>query len=89
MPQLTIRVHAFTLSGMDSGDLSSIDADRIRKALPSVAYLSALKRRMEQRGFPPDDPLYRHVVQAQQALSDLHIHVHYMTCRGKVGDLAS
>lgn len=70
---------------MDSDDLSVFDAERIKRALPSVVYLSALRKRMEERGFPPNDPLYQHVTQAQQALSDLHIHVHYLTCRGKVG----
>jgi hypothetical protein len=40
---------------------------------------------MEERGFPPQAPLYQLVTRAFEALHHLHIELHYRSCDGGVG----
>jgi hypothetical protein len=71
---------------MTRDDVTKAQAKQIREALyRPTNYLVRLRRRMELRGFPPNDPLYVLVSKAFDALQHLGMHVHYMTCDG-VGD---
>ena len=71
---------------VDSNGLMPWQAKRIAAALrPALGYLSRLQRRMEQRGFPPRDPLYQLVERAYMALHHLFIELHYRSCDGGVG----
>ena len=58
----------------------------INKALyPLANYLIRLRRRMERVGFLPDDPFYRLVAKAQDAVQQLTVDLHYRSCRSGVG----
>ena len=71
---------------MNSQQLTRQQAETIFRALqPKLGYLSKLRRRMEQTGFPPDDKLFRLTVAAQDALQSLYIETHYLSCHGGVG----
>jgi hypothetical protein len=49
-----------------------------------LAYLNRLKRRMDQRKFPHNDPLFNEVVDAADAMHKLNVSIHYLSC-GKTG----
>jgi hypothetical protein len=69
---------------MDS--LEPWQAERIMERLqPSLAYLNRLRRRMERRGFPPNGRLYRMVSEAQEAVNDLYVELHYCSCDSGIG----
>ena len=71
---------------MDSDKLTTAQARLLYKALfPHANYLFRLKRRMEQTGFPPGDPLYKLACDAYDALRTLRIEVHYLSCQSGVG----
>jgi hypothetical protein len=71
---------------MKSSDLKHWQAARINDVVrPTVAYLSRLKRRMEKRGFPPDDRLFRLVTQAHASMQDLSMELHCLSCGNGVG----
>ena len=71
---------------MNRESLQPWQADRLFQTLyPGMNYLSRLKRRMEQVGFLPDDPLYRHVAAAYDAMLSLRVELHYLSCRSDVG----
>ena len=55
---------------------------RLRRQL---SYLGALRRRMELRGFPPDDALYADAADAFNALHALCVRLHYLSCTSGVG----
>jgi hypothetical protein len=75
-----------TLSRMDSRDLEPWQADNVRRQLlPSLKYLGAMQRRMERRGFKPDDRLYVQTREAYEALHRLCTELHYLTCGDKTG----
>jgi hypothetical protein len=71
---------------MDSHDLTTAQcralADRLRKML---VYLNRLEKRMAQQGFPLDDGLYRATVKARDAMHELSIKAHYLSCKGSTG----
>jgi hypothetical protein len=68
---------------MDSGDISKEQADQMHQSLFKLAnYLHRMTNRMERRGFPPGDPLYRHVKVAYDAVCSLCVELHYMSCGG-------
>jgi hypothetical protein len=50
-----------------------------------LGYLGRLARRMEERGFPPDDPYYLLVLRAQDAVHRLSVETHYRSCTSGVG----
>ena len=65
---------------MSRGDIQKWQAKRISEALfPATNYLIRLRRRMEQRGFPPDEPLYREVCAAYDAIHRLGMSMHYLS----------
>jgi hypothetical protein len=71
---------------MDSSKLQPWQARKMFAALQrATGYLSRLKRRMEVTGFPPDDPLYLVTLQAQRAMQDLLMELHYRSCKSGVG----
>ena len=71
---------------MDSSQIKPEQAMRLCASLRgSMAYLLKLRQRMEELGFPPDDPLYRATTHAQQAIQDLHVRAHYCSCTSGVG----
>ena len=71
---------------MDSRKLTADQADRMVAGLaPGRRYISKLKARMEQRKFPADDKLYVLTLEAQRALQDLFVELHYLSCQSGVG----
>jgi hypothetical protein len=68
---------------MDSKTLQPWQAKAICKALyPGANYLIHLRRRMEERGFPPVDNLYKLVCAAYEAVNHLANTTHHMSCGG-------
>jgi hypothetical protein len=68
---------------MSRGDIQKWQAKRISEALfPATNYLIRLRQRMEKRGFPHDDPLYREVCAAYDAIHRLGMSMHYLSCDG-------
>lgn len=58
------------MKGMNSGDLRLDQLEAMRDALrPKLKYLTAIRNRMTQRGFPEDDHLYRCLRLAQETMS--------------------
>src|SRR5262249_61183912 len=71
---------------VNSKQLRPWQAKKMHDALaPALGYLSRLKRRMELTGFPPDDPLFIVVRDAQSKMHSLLVELHYMSCEGGVG----
>ena len=69
--------------GVDSSGLKPWQTKRVAAALrPALGYLHRLQRRMEQRGFPPQDPLYQLVARAYEGMHHLHIELHYHSYDG-------
>jgi len=59
---------------MDSSQLTTEQAAKIRDAIgPTVGYLCRLVRRMERRGFPPDDKLFKLATEAYDKMYHLSI----------------
>ena len=66
---------------MRSDDLTREQARALKNKLaPMLGYLNRLKKRMARRGFPPDDPLLIEVCRAEDAMHELHVSVHYLSC---------
>jgi hypothetical protein len=73
------------LGGMDSRDLTTEQAAKIRDAIrPHLAYLRRLQVRMERRGFIPTDELFQAATRAYDATHDLWVMLHYLSCRSGV-----
>lgn len=71
---------------MDANDLTTEQAARMRASLiPALGYLGRLCRRMEQKGFAPDDKLYGLATKANDAMQHLCVELHYLSCSGGVG----
>jgi hypothetical protein len=49
-----------------------------------LVYLNRLKKRMQDWGFPPDDPLWLFVCRAENAMHELHVDVYYRSVAGCV-----
>jgi hypothetical protein len=57
---------------MQSNDLTREQAKALQDRLdPMLAYLNKLRHRMQNKGFPLDDPLWLTVSKAQEALMQL------------------
>ena len=66
---------------MDSRTLTAQQAERLQQDIMQHArYFGRLRARMEKVGFVPGDPLYERVKKAHDAMHDLSVHVHYLTC---------
>ena len=71
---------------MRSDDLTPEQARALKNRLqPMLGYLNRLKHRMRRRGFLADDPLLAAVCRAENAMHELHVQVHYLTCGDRVG----
>jgi len=71
---------------MDSSHLTTAQAGKIRDAIgPTVGYLCRLVRRMERRGFPPDDKLFRLATEAYDKIYHLSIDLHNRSIQSGVG----
>jgi hypothetical protein len=68
---------------MDSSDLTRDQLHQLNAVIGRhLNYLARLRGRMEQVGFPDDDPLFRLVVDAENAIHRLRIELHYAACSG-------
>ena len=71
---------------MDSKTITVRQARRIFDALfPLGNYLVRLKSRME-KVFPPNDPLYAAVKEADDAVNTLYLMVHRLSCKSGMGE---
>jgi hypothetical protein len=71
---------------MNSEQLKTWQAERMRDQLgPALRYVHRLVRRMEQRGFPPDDKLYQAAFRTYNELHTLCMKLHYLSCPSGVG----
>jgi len=66
---------------MDSSQLTAEQLEALNKRIAGmVAYLHALQERMERRGFPPNDELYRLTREAHDRVHHLRVTLHYAWC---------
>jgi hypothetical protein len=71
---------------MNSKQLAAWQAKRISAAIgPGFGYLVRLRTRMEKVGFPSNDPLFKLVVNAEDAMHRLTVAMHYEGCKSGVG----
>ena len=71
---------------MESDKLRPDQAAALSRGIaPGLRHLAPLRTRMERAGFPPDDPLFRLVAKAYDAVQHLSVHVHYLSCQSGVG----
>ena len=67
---------------MTSDDLTKSQAKQLRATLaPMLNFLYRLERRMEKK-FKGNDPLYRDVQRAYDAMQALSMSLHYLKCDG-------
>ena len=72
---------------MRSDQLTPGQARDLHVRLSSMlGFLNRLLARMDQRGFPHDDPLYRAGLEARDSLHDLCVKAHLLSCEGGVWD---
>lgn len=70
---------------MDSNQLTTEQARELHGRLSEMlGFLNRLLARMEQRGFPQSDPVYRKGTEARNSLHDLCVRVHLLSCEGRV-----
>ena len=66
---------------MHSKDLSKEQAEALSGGIrPCLRYLGRLQTRMEKAPFPSDDPIYKLVVKAYNAVHHLSVALHYLEC---------
>jgi hypothetical protein len=71
---------------MDSEELTAKQAESMRNALiPHVRYLYKLQTRMERTGFPASDELFQATQRAYDAVQELCMKLHYLSCKSGVG----
>jgi hypothetical protein len=71
---------------MRSDDLTREQAQALKNKLqPMLRYLGRLKRRMNYKGFPPEDPMLVGVCDAENAIHALTVKLHYLSCGDVVG----
>ena len=71
---------------MRSDDVTPAQAEQIKaKVRPMLSYLGRLKQRMHKRRFPNNDRLFLTVVKAYDAIHQLNVHLHYLSCSSGVG----
>ena len=68
---------------MRSDDLTKAQCRALRNKIgQQLGYLDRLKRRMVNKGFPPDDSLLVLVRQAENAMHELSVEVYYRAVDG-------
>jgi hypothetical protein len=84
---LDTPVFGCTVSGMRSTDLTPAQLEAVQKRLRTmVRYLRRLSDRMGEQGFPLEDKLFASTKNASNAVHDLSVKVHYLSCKGSVGE---
>jgi hypothetical protein len=74
------------VAGVYSADLTPAQAESlVRQIRPMLGYLNRLVKRMNKRRFPSDDPLFRSALTAYDAIHELHVHAHYLSCSSGAG----
>jgi hypothetical protein len=74
------------MRSMDEQDITAEQAQAMAaKVSPMLPYLSALKRRLDERHFPPQDRLRKDVERAHDSVHRLWVSLHYMGCGESVG----
>lgn len=70
-------------------DSSNLTCDQCRQMhaslLPLANYLSRIVKRMERRGFSPNDSLFVSTKRAYDDVCSLMMELHYMGCESGVG----
>jgi hypothetical protein len=67
-------------------NLTAAQAAAVRDRLgPTTGYLVRLRERMGQVGFVPGDQLYQLARAAENAMRDLFIELHYLSCESGTG----
>jgi hypothetical protein len=73
----------FQGTAMNRDSIEKWQAVKIGKSLaPSLNYLRRLQHRMENKGFPGNDPYYLAVCRAYDSIHALCVATHYLTCNG-------
>jgi hypothetical protein len=68
---------------MNRDDVTKAQAKRIHAALwPAANYLARLRRRIERRRFPHNDPPCVRVCATNEELNRLMMDLHYRSCDG-------
>ena len=68
---------------MTQNDVKRSQAGKIYNALfPLGNYLVRLRDRMQELGFPPDDPFFALACKAYEATNRLANHAHLLSCSG-------
>ena len=68
---------------MDSESLTKEQAATLLKVVgPAKGFLHRLRERMVKTHFPPDDRLFHSVCKAHDAMHDLWVRLHYLSCDG-------
>jgi hypothetical protein len=71
---------------MDESDISPEQAKEMHeRVMEMVGYLGALRRRMDERGFPPHGRFREVVEQAYDRVHGLAMFLHYLSCPGPIG----
>jgi hypothetical protein len=71
---------------MDERDITAEQARAMAaKVSAMLRYLSALKRRLDERHFPPQDRFRKDVERAYDGVHRLWVSLHYMGCGESVG----
>jgi hypothetical protein len=74
-----VSLYHSVLTGVD------LKPEQAHKLMARVAeqlrFLNHLCERMQDLGFPPDDPLWRSAIAARDAHQDLHVASHYAECK--------
>ena len=75
-----------TLAGMNSSQLTKEQTAKLAEEIAKhQAYFYRLRRRLETLGFPQSDITLIMVGKIHELLTELKMHVHYLSCNG-VGD---
>jgi|GEM_PF-2350954 len=68
-------------AGMDSGELTDEQIKVLKEQLrPAFLYLKRLVERMGQRGFKPDDEIFKAAKDAYDRVHGLNVRLHYLGC---------
>ena len=71
---------------MDSTKITTAQAEVLKRhTRPMLRYLGAMLKRMHKRRFPPQDELLRSTQKAYNAVHELNVRIHYLSCSGGVG----
>jgi hypothetical protein len=75
-----------SMPNMDERDISAEQAQAMAaKVSAMLRYLSALKRRLDERHFPPQDRFRKDVERAHDSVHRLWVTLHYLGCGDSVG----